>query len=216
MNETADNADILLEAEMIEAVIQRAGAPVHLVGHSFGGLSALAVALRRPQLVQSLTILEAPAPEILRHAGEDRHYEAFRTMTAAYFDAIKAGQCNAIERMIDFYGGAGTFASWPQRVRDYAVETTAVNLLDWASAYGFAPTPSLLANMMTPTLVVRGENSHAAVKRANELLGQSIPGATIATVPGAAHFMIATHASELADLIASHVGIATHVSHAAS
>ena len=105
-------------------------------------------------------------------------------------------------------------ASWPQRVRDYAVETTAVNLLDWASAYGFAPTPSLLANMMTPTLVVRGENSHAAVKRANELLGQSIPGATFATVPGAAHFMIATHASELADLIASHVGIASHIGHA--
>ena len=206
---TAGNADISFEAEMIEAVIRRAGAPVHLVGHSFGGLSALALALRHPQLVRSLTILEAPAPEILRCAGEDQHYSDFRAMTGAYFGALQAGQCNAIAQMIDFYGGAGTFAGWPQRVRDYAVETTAVNVLDWASAYGFAPTPSLLAKLTTPTLVVRGEKSHAAVKRANELLGRSIPGATIATVPGAAHFMIATHAGELAGLIASHVGHAT-------
>jgi pimeloyl-ACP methyl ester carboxylesterase len=203
---TADNADIALEAEMIEAVIRRAGAPAHLVGHSFGGLSALAVALREPQLVRSLTILEAPVPELLRHAGEDQHYNDFRAMTGAYFGALQAGQRNAIARMIDFYGGCGTFASWPQRVRDYAVETTAVNVLDWASAYGFTPTPSLLAKLAVPTLVVRGEKSHPAVKRANELLGRSIPGATIATVPGAAHFMIATHASELAGLIASHLG----------
>jgi pimeloyl-ACP methyl ester carboxylesterase len=203
---TSGNADISLEAEMIEAVIERAGAPVHLVGHSFGGLSGLAVALRHPELLRSLTILEAPAPEILRLAGEDRHYDAFRTMTGAYFGAIQAGQSNAIAGMIDFYGGAGTFESWPQRVREYAIETTPVNVMDWASAYGFATSPSLLATMATPTLVVRGEKSHPAVKRANELLGRSIPGATVATVAGAAHFMIATHAGELADLIANHVG----------
>src|SRR5215475_13541174 len=38
---TAGNTDISLEAEIIEAVIRRTGTRVHLVGHSFGGLSAL-------------------------------------------------------------------------------------------------------------------------------------------------------------------------------
>jgi len=37
--------------------------------------------------------------------------------------------------MIDFYGGLGTFASWPPRGRAYAVETTPANILDWSSAY---------------------------------------------------------------------------------
>jgi pimeloyl-ACP methyl ester carboxylesterase len=202
---TPDNADIALVAEVIEAVIARAAAPVHLIGHSFGGLAALAVALRHPHLLQSLTILEAPAPEILRHTQEDAHYRAFRNMTTTYFAAFQTHQPNAIERMIDFYGGVGTFAGWPQRVRDYAVETTAVNLLDWAGAYGFALTPSLLEKVTTPTLVIWGERSHPAVGRANELLGRSIPGASLATVPGAAHFMIATHASHVAGLVARHL-----------
>jgi pimeloyl-ACP methyl ester carboxylesterase len=202
---TVDNADISLEADIIESVIRHVGGPVHLVGHSFGGLAGLAVALRQPQLLRSLTIVEAPAPEILRNVGEAEHYSEFQNMTTTYSAAFRGGQHNAIERMIDFYGGAGTFAGWPQRVRDYAVETTAVNLLDWSSVYGFALTPSLLKTIATPTLVVRGENSHPAVKRANELLAESIDEATLVTVHGAAHFLIATHAGELAALVTRHL-----------
>ena len=202
---SAGDADISHEAEAVEAVIRRAACPVHLVGHSFGGLTALAVALRDRVSLLSLTIVEAPAPEILHHAGETRHYDAFRKMTGAYFGAYHGGESYAIEQMIDFYGGAGTFAGWPQRVRDYAVETTPVNLLDWASAYGFGLTPALLATIATPTLVVWGEASHPAAKRANQLLGEYIPDAAVATMAGAAHFMITTHAQPLADLIARHL-----------
>ncbi len=57
---------------------------------------------------------------------------SFRTMTGRYFDDFEGGNAEAISAMIDFYGVPGTFASWPQRVRDYAVKTTPVNILVWA------------------------------------------------------------------------------------
>jgi pimeloyl-ACP methyl ester carboxylesterase len=199
-----DNNDIALEADIIEAVIHRAGAPVHLVGHSFGGLSALAVALRRPELLQSLTILESPAPEILKACRERAHYAAFRGMTELYFNAYRSGRTDAIQLMIDFYGGDGTFAAWPQRVRDYAIATTEVNMRDWACAYDFALTPAMLARVTTPTLLVYGETSHPAPKRANELLGWSMPDADIMMLGDAAHFMIATHPRQLAALLGRH------------
>ena len=201
---TADNNDIALEADILEAVIARAGAPVHLVGHSFGGLSALAVALRRPELLQSLTILESPAPEILKACRERTHYAAFRSMTELYFNAFRSGRADAIQSMIDFYGGDGTFAGLPLRVRNYAIATTEVNIRDWASAYGYALTPSMLAQVVTPTLVVYGEASHPAPKRANELLGWSIPNADVVMLGDAAHFMIATHPRQLAALLSRH------------
>jgi pimeloyl-ACP methyl ester carboxylesterase len=56
-----------------------------------------------------------------------------------------------------------------------------------------------------PTLVVRGGASHPAVQRANDLLGAWIPGASVIEIPGAAHFMISTHAKEMAGVIAEHV-----------
>jgi pimeloyl-ACP methyl ester carboxylesterase len=102
---TAPDADISHEAEMLEAVIRRASCPVHLVGHSFGGLVALAVALRNRVKLLSLVIIEAPAVGLLRSLGKHQHYRAFREMTDRYFAAFHAGEEAAIASMIDFYGG---------------------------------------------------------------------------------------------------------------
>jgi pimeloyl-ACP methyl ester carboxylesterase len=202
---TGRDPSIAHEAEVVEAVVRKAGGRVHLVGHSFGGLVSLAVALRNRVPLASLVIIEAPAAELLRDGNEYQHYRSFRAMTEAYFAAFEGGDVEAIAAMIDFYGGAGTFASWPPRVRAYAVETTPVNILDWASAYGWALSAASLAAIEIPVLVLRGGASHPSVQRANGLLGEGIRGATLATVDGAAHFMITTHASQVARLIARHV-----------
>ena len=125
-------------------------------------------------------------------------------MTGSYFGAFHGGEKAAIEQMIDFYGGAGTFAGWPQRVHEYAVETTPVNILDWRTAYDFLPTSAALASINIPTLVLWGGNSHPAVQRANELLAR-FTTAKIAIISQAAHFMISTHPEETADVLAQHV-----------
>jgi pimeloyl-ACP methyl ester carboxylesterase len=201
---TAAAPSISDEAEVLEAVVRRAGGPVHLVGHSFGGLVALAVALRHRVPLASLAILEAPAMEALRRDQDDHHYRAFRQMTEAYFAAFNAGNAEAIAIMIDFYGGVGTFASWPPRVRAYAVKTTAVNILDWATAFGSPLSAATLASVRIPSLVCWGGASHPAVQRANARLSESLK-ADSATIDGAAHFMIATHAADVASYVAQHV-----------
>src|SRR5262249_31402886 len=143
--------------------------------------------------------------EVLRDRGEHQHYCAFRQMTESYFAAFDDGNAEAIAAMIDFYGGPGTYAAWPPRVRAYAIETTPVNIRDWASAHGFAPAAAALGALQIPTLVVRGGKSNPAVQRANALLSECISGAALATIDDAAHFMIATHPNEVSRLIARHV-----------
>jgi pimeloyl-ACP methyl ester carboxylesterase len=202
---TVLNADISLEAEMLETVVRRAACPVHLVGHSLGGLVALAVALRNRVPLLSLTVIEAPAPELLRYMGEHQHYRAFCEMTDRYFGAFSAGDRTAIEAMIDFYGGAGAFAALPQRFRSYAIETTAVNILDWVTAYSFQPAPDALAKIDVPTLILLGEASHPAVLRVNQLLSGCMKYASVVTIANAAHFMITTHAEAVAEVIAQQV-----------
>ena len=200
----AGDASIAYAAEAVESVVRKAGGQVHLVGHSFGGLVALAVALRKRVPLASLAILEPPAIELLWERGEHQHYRAFGRMTEAYITAFRSGNAEAIATMIDFYGGAGTFASWPPQVRAYAVATTSVNITDWTSAYGFSLSAELLYAIDIPTLVVTGETSHPAMQRICTLISECMNGATLATVKGAAHFMIATHAGEVGRLLAQH------------
>jgi len=102
---TAQDPSIWHEADVVEDVVRAAGEPVHLVGHSFGGLTALALALRNRVRLKSLVVIEAPAAELLRQNGDHAHYRAFREMTQGYFAAHAAGDAQAIAAMIDFYGG---------------------------------------------------------------------------------------------------------------
>jgi pimeloyl-ACP methyl ester carboxylesterase len=150
---TASDPDIADEAEMLESVVREVGSRVHLVGHSFGGLVALAVALRNRVSLASLVILEAPAPEVLRDCGEHEHYSAFRQMTEGYFTG---GNAEAIAAMIDFTPAPALMPRGHPGCGPYVVETTAVNILDWASAYGFALSAASLAAVQIPALVIRG------------------------------------------------------------
>ncbi|AMJ62441.1 alpha/beta fold hydrolase [Bosea sp. PAMC 26642] len=202
---TADDTSIGHVAGAVERVIERAGQQIHLVGHSFGGLTGLAVALRRRVTLASLTILEAPAPSILPACGEDEFYRMFRTMTDAYRASFMDGDECAIAAMIDFYGGRGTWVSWPERVRAYAVATTPVNLRDWESAYALALNRAFLAELKLPVLVCYGTLSHPSVRRANALIGESVGWGRTRAIEGASHFMISTHPGEIAAVIAAHV-----------
>lgn len=201
----ASDQSIVPVATAIEAVIRHAGGPVHLVGHSFGGEAVLAVALRESTHLKSLTILEAPAPAMLSVFGRPDLYDQFRTMTSAYIDDYNSGNTEAIRSMVDFYGGPGTFASWPDAVRAYLITTTPTNILDWTSAYASEPSRAALAKLSIPVVVAVGENSHPAVIAANSLIAKSLPAATFRTIQGASHFMTATHAGAVADLIAQHI-----------
>ena len=200
----AGDSSIVHLAEVVETVVREAGEPVHLVGHSFGGLVSLAVALRKRVRLASIAMLEPPAIELLLERGEDEHYRAFGRMNEAYVAAFSSGEREAIAAMIDFYGGAGTFTSWPSRVRDYAVATTPVNITDWASAYGFALSADVLSSVDIPALVACGEKSHPAMRKLCALVGECMGSASHATIDSVAHFMIATHASEVARLVAEH------------
>ena len=145
--------------------------------------------------------------ELLRERSEDaEHYRAFRAMNETYFAAFERGETEAIAAMIDFYGGAGTYASWPaararlRRGDDGGQHPRLGDRLRLPADRRRCWRPS-----RTPTLVLWGGASHPAAQRANALLGQSLPGASMGTVDGAAHFMIATHAAEVARLVSNHI-----------
>jgi pimeloyl-ACP methyl ester carboxylesterase len=202
---TASDMSIDRVAEAVEAVIDQAGAPVHLAGHSFGGLAALAVALRGRVRIASLLVIEPPAVTLLTTSEDHAHADAFRDMVGTYAAAHARGERMAISAMIDFYGGVGTFASMPERVRAYAVQTTPVNLRDWRSAYDLVLTPQKLRSIRSPTTVVCGENSHPAMHRITRRLAERIRGANHVVVGGSAHFVIASHPAEIAKIIENHI-----------
>ncbi|MES2957368.1 MAG: alpha/beta hydrolase [Pseudomonadota bacterium] len=203
------NLSIDNEVEVLDAVLKRVGGPVHLVGHSFGAWVALAWAMRNPPDPLSLTVIEPPAPGVLEAAGEHTLVTQFRTMSDAYIAAWRGGEAEAARRVIDFYGGTGFFDSMPPRVREFTIRATGANVYDWLTAYDDRCDAAAFSRIAAPTQVLRGGLGHPAVQRSNELISQWLPKATLVTVPGASHFMITTHAAEVARLVEAHVDAVT-------
>ncbi len=63
----------IVDADDLAALIRRTGLtkPV-VIGHSYGALTALFLAIRRPHLVRSIVLAEAPAVSLLNHLSKER------------------------------------------------------------------------------------------------------------------------------------------------
>jgi len=199
------NATMAQQTQLLDNIFERIGAPVHVVAHSFGGLSALAHALQGKFKPESLVLVEANPLAILRTVDDEKHYGMFESMTAAYFADFEVGRPDAARHVIDFYGGAGTFDAFPAKVQDYVVATTPSNIRDWSSGTPFAATLTEYGSISIPVQVVRGDETHPAMARIAELLASNLPRAELTTLRGGSHFLPTTHPAELAEIIDVHV-----------
>ncbi len=193
------------EMDVLEAVLKRADAPVHLVAHSFGAWVALAFAVRRNLKVLSMTLLEPTAFNLLDLGGESALNHEVNAMTRRYFDEWDNGNQQAVRHVIDFYGSAGTFDAYPPAVQEKLISQTPTNILDWKTGYADPMKLADFAGVKVPTLVVCGMASHMAMQRCNQLLVDHLPRAEIMIPEGANHFMIGSHASDLTQAIEQHI-----------
>lgn len=82
-----DTFDYVESADIVAAAIEEIGDPVALVGHSMGGKIAMLVALRHPELVERLCVVDV-SPVGYQHADEFRGY--MDGMLALDLDALES------------------------------------------------------------------------------------------------------------------------------
>ena len=191
------------ELRVVQALARRAGAPVHLVGHSFGGTVALAAALAGTIDIASLSLFEANPLAMLEGHDGRALYDQTLHMSQDFAQAVTAGEFDAPSRVIDFWGGPGVFAAMPEAVKAYCRSTAPINVLDWQTDFGFTVTPADCARLNIPVLLVRGGNANPAMVGITEALGACMPEVKRAEVAGAGHFLITSHAQACADLLSS-------------
>jgi pimeloyl-ACP methyl ester carboxylesterase len=134
----------------LRAVIAHAGGgPVHLVGHSYGGMLALRLALADPALPPlSLALAEPVAFWLLRGIGEHSAYAEIRAVAEAFCAVFDAGDAvGAVAPYIDYWGGPGAWAALPEAVRAYALTTAGKVRREWAVALGDVDAGAPLADL---------------------------------------------------------------------
>jgi pimeloyl-ACP methyl ester carboxylesterase len=177
--------DVARMSRDLESVIGLESGPVALVGHSFGALVALSFALRRPESVSKVVVVEAPLPP-----SKIAELQSF--LTAAP-DAMLEALPRALRTMVG-NGGRRT-----ERFADtLAFLVKESSLLDDLRAAEDIPDDAL-ASLRAPLLAVYG--SRSSCRPVGERLARVVPGARLVELDGG-HFLPIEAPRAVADVLA--------------
>ena len=187
--------------QTIKAVVKEIGEPVHLVGHSFGGTVAFASALSGAFDVLSIATFEANPLTLIYERGHRQLFKATKGMAAEFETAFNKAEKDAASRIIDFWGGGGSFDAMPDSVQEYCRRTTFTNVLDWHTAFNFKAKMSDYAALSMPVLLARGAHANIQMIEITEALKACIPNNNSAVIQGASHSLITSHSRGCANLL---------------
>jgi pimeloyl-ACP methyl ester carboxylesterase len=184
-------------ADQVYAVAEHVGRAVCLVGFSWGGATALRVAAAAPALVDWLAVIEPEAYALLRTQDADAYSQicGLRDRWRAHVCAGRWYQ--AFEEFIDFYNGPGSFARWsPERRETFLALQRARGDL-WDVLFDDLLTPTALAQVTVPVLVVEGSQTSTVDHAICEVVRRHVPRAQHALIQGAGHMLPLTHPGPL-------------------
>lgn len=183
--------------------------PVPLIGHSFGAVLALRIAVERPYRVSSLVLVEPPffAAVKGRWAFEkiERDMASFNKKMAAAEHATAAREFNRI------WGDGTPWNELSPDQRAYMVDRIALippgNTLLFDDRPGLLK-PDRLEELEIPVTFVDGGDTHPVISEIISTIGDRIPDAEWVTVPGAGHMLPITHPERLVEAIGDRLFVA--------
>jgi len=195
------------QAELVLALIkaQAAGA-VDLVGHSYGGATAIRTVLSAPELVRRLVLIEPIMMPLLPQAGKQAEFDEYERVAQRFIKEADAGRDKeAMSFFIDHRNGPGTWAASSDETR------TRLLAVSRQTADGFRSNlnnPTTLADCNTiraPTLVICGATTTEPERLVTEILEAYLPNCRCELVAEAGHMSPLTHPGEIARLVDEHL-----------
>ncbi|MEW5851887.1 MAG: alpha/beta hydrolase [Myxococcota bacterium] len=195
-----------LETEVTVALIRHVGAPVHVVGHSYGGVQALRVASRLPELVRSVVLLEPVAMDVLVVEGRLGEHPDLVDMTERCGQALQRDdEAEAARAFCGYWLQPVPWEVLPPNNRAAIAGNIRKVYRGWEEIFALPDQRERYAAIPAPTLMVRGDAGPRCARWVTERLGELIPMATLTTIPGAGHMLPMTHPGAVHEAILAHL-----------
>lgn len=192
--------------QALEMAVQCFDGPAHVVGHSFGGYLALRLAVERPDLVQSLSLIDP----VFIAAGQRGNPELFAEhleLAGPAFIALQSGDMDTAARhFMEYWGTGGNLDALRPSVLAYCaarmplVTATQAPLLE-----DNAHLLSRLDEVDVPVLILEGSESPSIMSAICDELEADLPQSFRVLLQGAGHMAPLSNPDEVAGMIGAFI-----------
>lgn len=188
-------------SDPIVTYIKTLETPVYLAGHSMGAMIALDIAIRFPDLIKSVVALNA----IYQRSAEAAHAVQAR---AASLKDLSQADLNTDATLKRWFGdspsGEGLEAA--QFCKTWLHETS---ITQYQQAYEIfahhdGATQNQLSQLNLPALFITGSEEPNSTPTMSHKMAELSPLGIAKIIPGAAHMMPMTHATDVATILTHH------------
>ena len=174
----------------------------HVVGISYGAAIALQMAVDFPAQVQTLTLMEPPMFGLVPSGG--KFVDAVGPVVKAYQEKNTVG---ARDMFLGAIGGPNIHADIDKNLPAGAWDNALTNLdtffqVEFPALGEWAFNAEAAKTIKTPTLFLKGTESHPAFREGATVLAPWMPQMKVVTITGANHLMPVSHGPE----VAGHLG----------
>lgn len=217
-NQFRDYASSTIEnnvRDLEELIAETGGGPVHLVGHSYGGPVVALCALRRPELVRSLVLIEPYLPGLVvnQRSMLDSLSLLVRKPSLAVSGLRSLGNIKAavrgvvgkdLARTLDAYY-AKTWERGDVKVPLSASDRAMMldNMETFRELESGSPTfaKADAARIVAPTLIMTGEHTIKYMRAVTMELHRHVPHSQVAVIRNASHYPHMENPRECSDAI---------------
>jgi pimeloyl-ACP methyl ester carboxylesterase len=172
---------------------------VHVVGHSYGALTALFLAARHPELVRTMVLAEAPAVTLLEHLEGDRaatgkatfadiQERMVKPMKAAFQKGDRDAGCRAFINYV--LADSNAWEKMPEAARhDVLSHAREWDVMMTTGELFPVIEPQAVRRITAPVLLLSGEKSYGFLGLIDEELNRLLPHARRTILRGATHRM---------------------------
>jgi pimeloyl-ACP methyl ester carboxylesterase len=199
-----DRVDYLDMAELVAAELRELGEPVTLVGHSMGGKVAMQLALRHPELLRALAVVDVAPSDYPEFGGRSDDPDEEATPFAGYIAAMRELDLDGLQtrddadealrsavpsRMVRSFllqslvrSGAPADSGWRWRLNLEALDRDLRHLRSF-------PAPPPGATFDGPVLWIAGANSTYILPEDRPRMDELFPSTRLVTIKNAGHWV---------------------------
>jgi len=197
------------QAALLAAILNHAGADsVDMVGHSYGGATALRYILENPDVVRKFVIIEPMLLNLLVDAGtaEEAVLADLYGMAKGFLHNVEAhGPEAAWKTFLDFRNGEGSWEGYTDKTRANFLRKTQGHVANLKANMKNQTPVAELATIATPTLAIKTEGATSFDGRMVEIVAEAMPNCTLLTMADTAHMVPLTHPDRMAEVIQRHL-----------